>query len=274
MARRKAAQTISQGIWDLQGLSLPYRVVVELRSNVRYALTNQQAILRVPYHLPAAELNEHLKKFYNWVVETRAQKPIPPRETSRLQDLAQGQHWQFGRYIFRIAELQSIAGARATLSVVSKLNVPDLLLQQDGPLQLDIKLKIPEEARGAAADDLIQRLFFKQLSSLAFPYVQRLVREVDQEHFNVWNGQLKLSYMSSRWGSCSGKGNISLSTKLLAAPEDVLRAVIVHELAHVLQHNHSKAFWDIVYRVMPDYAEADRWLRQESSKMVWLRQDS
>ena len=68
--------------------------------------------------------------------------------------------------------------------------------------------------------------------------------------------------MSTRWGSCSSKGNLNFNCLLLLAPPEVLDSVVVHELCHRKEMNHSPAFWREVYRVFPKYDEADRWLKE------------
>jgi len=64
-----------------------------------------------------------------------------------------------------------------------------------------------------------------------------------------------------RWGSCSGKGNLNFSWRLIMAPLKVIDYVVVHELAHVIVKNHSKAFWTKVASIMPDYKSHKDWLR-------------
>jgi predicted metal-dependent hydrolase len=71
----------------------------------------------------------------------------------------------------------------------------------------------------------------------------------------------------SNWGSCSSKRNINLSSRLLFAPEKVLDYVIVHELSHLKEMNHSKKFWDIVASVMPDYKKMETWLSKNGDKL-------
>lgn len=69
----------------------------------------------------------------------------------------------------------------------------------------------------------------------------------------------------SRWGSCSRRGTISLNWRLVQAPVFVRDYIILHELAHVKELNHSPRFWREVERLCPDFAEAERWLRGHSS---------
>jgi len=68
----------------------------------------------------------------------------------------------------------------------------------------------------------------------------------------------------SRWGSCSRRGTISLNWRLVQAPPFVRDYIILHELAHLKEMNHSRRFWREVARLCPDFAVAERWLKQNS----------
>ena len=70
----------------------------------------------------------------------------------------------------------------------------------------------------------------------------------------------------SRWGSCSEAGNLMYSWRLILAPSDVLTYVAAHEVAHLVEMNHSQAFWDVVADLCPNYAEPRKWLRQEGAR--------
>ena len=68
--------------------------------------------------------------------------------------------------------------------------------------------------------------------------------------------------MSSKWGSCSHTGKMTLSTRLLFAPEEVQDYVIIHELCHLEELNHSDRFWRLVERFDPTYEEKEDWLKE------------
>lgn len=73
---------------------------------------------------------------------------------------------------------------------------------------------------------------------------------------------------SSRWGSCvtrKGEGHISYSWRLIAAPPFVLDYVAAHECAHLIEANHSQAFWDIVAHIYPDFKKAEKWLKKNGA---------
>ncbi len=71
----------------------------------------------------------------------------------------------------------------------------------------------------------------------------------------------------ARWGSCSSKGVVSFNWKLLMAPAEVIDYVVVHELAHLIHHNHSADFWECVSRYMPDYKTQRNWLKQNGYQL-------
>ncbi len=74
--------------------------------------------------------------------------------------------------------------------------------------------------------------------------------------------QVKISYAQKRWGSCSPSGNLNFSWRLIMAPLPVIDYVVVHELAHLLEKNHSSAFWEKVHLFMPDYKTHRSWLKK------------
>ena len=71
----------------------------------------------------------------------------------------------------------------------------------------------------------------------------------------------------TRWGSCSSEKNLNFNWKLILAPPEVLDYVVVHELCHLKEMNHSKAFWDEVGKVMPEYETYKLWLKENGWKL-------
>ena len=80
-------------------------------------------------------------------------------------------------------------------------------------------------------------------------------------------GRITIREQKTRWGSCSSKGNLNFNWRLILAPEEVLDYVVVHELAHRREMNHSKAFYAVVESVLPDYRQARRWLRDHGDSL-------
>lgn len=84
----------------------------------------------------------------------------------------------------------------------------------------------------------------------------------------VTYGRISIREQKTRWGSCSSKGNLNFNWRLIFAPEDVLDYIVVHELAHLKEMNHSPAFYRIVASVLPDYKKEQRWLK-EHGESLW-----
>ncbi len=81
-------------------------------------------------------------------------------------------------------------------------------------------------------------------------------------------GKITIRRQSTIWGSCSAKGNLNFNCLLMLMPESVLDYVIVHELAHRIQMNHSHLFWAEVEKVIPDYKIKRAWLKKEGGSYL------
>ena len=80
-------------------------------------------------------------------------------------------------------------------------------------------------------------------------------------------GRVSVRDTRSRWGSCSARGDLSFSWRLILAPEPVLDYVVAHEAAHLVEMNHSVRFWRLVERLMPDYERWRTWLKHHGARL-------
>ncbi|MCR5508630.1 MAG: M48 family metallopeptidase [Lachnospiraceae bacterium] len=81
----------------------------------------------------------------------------------------------------------------------------------------------------------------------------------------VTYGRVTIRHQKTIWGSCSRKGNLNFNCMLIKAPDRVIDYVVVHELCHRKEMNHSRRFWSLVESVIPDHKECRKWLRDEGS---------
>jgi len=93
--------------------------------------------------------------------------------------------------------------------------------------------------------------------------VARYAKEMDVDYNQVF-----VKAQKTRWGSCSDKGNINLNCLLMTVPSYVRKYVIVHELAHRKEMNHSDRFWKLVADEMPDYQKAVKWLKKNGEAII------
>lgn len=80
-------------------------------------------------------------------------------------------------------------------------------------------------------------------------------------------GTITIREQKTRWGSCSSKGNLNFNWRLIFAPEEVVDYIVVHELAHRKEMNHSRAFYNVVASVLPDYKVQEKWLKENGEKL-------
>ncbi len=95
------------------------------------------------------------------------------------------------------------------------------------------------------------------------------------EHFapivGVDFGRVTIRNQKTKWGSCSAKGNLSFNCLLMLTPPEVIDSVVVHELCHRKEMNHSKRFYDEVLRVYPDYKRWNKWLKDNETAIMARR---
>ncbi len=106
--------------------------------------------------------------------------------------------------------------------------------------------------------DFIKQETLKNMSEIAHENAAKL---------GVKARKITLRETTSRWGSCSAKGEISLCWRLAFAPYAVMHYVVCHEVAHLLHHNHSKAFWDALEHICPHFTPHEKWLTKHGSSL-------
>lgn len=84
---------------------------------------------------------------------------------------------------------------------------------------------------------------------------------------------LELRNQRTRWGSCSTNGTISLNWRLIMAPPDIIDYLVVHELAHLIEQNHGRNFWQLIEEQIPEYKQKAEWLEQNSTTLIYSKQD-
>ena len=105
------------------------------------------------------------------------------------------------------------------------------------------------------------------LKKIAREYIEPLALELAQSA-DVSYKKIQVRDTKSRWGSCSSTGTLSFSWRLIMTPPDILKYVVAHEIAHITEMNHSKAFWNLVDQLVDNAKSARRWLRTDGQALM------
>lgn len=116
------------------------------------------------------------------------------------------------------------------------------------------------------------------IQKLSMDGIRQLAKEAKKDipervrHFapliGVSYGGITIRNQKSRWGSCSSKGNLNFNCLLMLAPPEHRDYVVVHELCHLKEMNHSKRFWSEVEKILPDYKESVKWFRENGDALM------
>ena len=115
-----------------------------------------------------------------------------------------------------------------------------------------------------------EKLTYEEIKLLADKACRIIPERV--EHYaraiGVTYGRITIRNQKSRWGSCSSKGNLNFNCLLMLAPDEVIDAVVVHELCHRKEMNHSKRFYAHVQSVYPEYHKWNKWLKENGPALM------
>lgn len=116
----------------------------------------------------------------------------------------------------------------------------------------------------------VERLTPEQLHKLAEEALEYIPKRVEffARQLPVQYGRIAIRNQRTRWGSCSQKGNLNFNCLLMLTPPEVIDYVVVHELCHRIEMNHSKRFWEQVECILPDYRRQRDWLKENGHNLM------
>lgn len=218
--------------------SKPRKIVIKVHPD-------QRVVVTAPIDATDEMIHDAIMKRARWIWQN-------------LQDFAkQKDHVLPKRYVS--GETQFYMGRRYVLKVITDAKTSDKINStvklSRGKLQVELSQsdsKLDAEKRAVLVKSLIDKWYKDKFTSVSRERLEALIYKAS------WvknNPSLKLMTMKKQWGSCSNKGNLILNPHLVKAPKECIDYVILHELCHIAEYNHSEHFWRLLTQVMPNWKE-------------------
>lgn len=226
----------------IDGQEHNFNIYLERRNSVRASITQSGVHIRVPRRLGRFQREKEIEKLSQWAIKKLRKNPalVRKKKTYAHGDLVRTHNKE---YFLDIALRDSIKN-------FSKIDRDKILF------------KISEKHDEKVRQEYISKQLQKMLAREHLAELERHVHHLNDLHFKKDISKVSYKTTHSRWGYCRPKEKeIVLSTKLLLAPMPIFEYVIIHELAHLIEANHSKKFWDIVRDIDPTYKEKVKWLK-------------
>lgn len=231
----------------IQGTDIEYRVMKTRRNRyIRLTVSGTTGVrVSAPWGVPERDLHAMVHEKGAWILD-------------RLRHFRELESQQ-PRWCYADGQNVLIGGRWHALRVLSwEWNAGKVSLEKG-----EVVVRVP--FRFLRDEKVISDLFHRWLRRWAQQEIPRRVAHF-AERMGLHPTRLSIRAQRSKWGSCSADGNVNLNMRLMLAPSDVLDYVIIHELAHLKELNHSPRFWQFVERYCPDRAVHQKWLREHS----WL----
>ena len=196
-------------------------------------------LVRAPMRATNKSIQEFVSRNTQWIEKTRVKiKAVsPPRPKQYLP----GEEFEY-------------LGNAYPLEIVVEQN-KDLLLE-------DGKFKLAASSQDKA-ETVFERWYKQQARQIL---TERVEFHACQNGFEYCS--IGITSARTRWGSCSAKGALNFSWRLIQAPMEAVDYVVIHELVHTVIHDHSRKYWRKLEQTLPDYRERRKWLKSNGHRLL------
>ena len=199
----------------------------------------------VPQNLPQKEIDDLLKQKSDWIRQkVIIQQSVP---VSKPKEFVSGESFS---YLGRNYRLKVLTG-----------DLQPVKLKQG---YLRVTVPVERKSDQTLIRKLLQDWYLDRASE---KLEQKTVKYAQQ--IGVQPSKIRVREYKSRWGSCRVRGEVSYNWRIIISPNPVVDYVVVHELCHLIHHNHSKQYWNQVRSIVPDYQSKRDWLKTNVGLLSW-----
>ncbi|MBK7223849.1 MAG: M48 family metallopeptidase [Saprospiraceae bacterium] len=229
---------------------VPLRIHIERRSNIRIAVGKDTVLLRIPV-FSSGQIDKHIATATDWLKKVCKEQP-------QLLEKYHISKYAINREV-------TILGRDKYELEVSEHNseLTGEIRLKDNKMLILVPNGIDDFDKRVMARNLISKLMARKYKKL----VEERIKYWNDRYFQKDVKGVTLRYNSTNWGSCSTTSKINISTRSLLLPMEVFDYILVHELSHLVEMNHSDRFWKVVERVMPDYEKAEKWITDNAMRL-------
>lgn len=199
-------------------------------------------VVSAPYFTSKSEIKSFIEQKYQWI-----QKNIQKQKEQNLHN---------GEKLFISGECFYYLGLSYPLEVFYQQNLPMGLVFWSNRFYLNC----PDTEQR-------KKFFIEWYKKKAREYLDKQVKSLGSE-LQLLPRTIKITLAKTRWGSCSGENDLDFSYRLIMAPQAVIDYVIIHELMHIKEKNHSARFWSLVENTLPEYKRHRKWLKENGYKFI------
>ena len=225
-------------------MPVEYQIKRARRKTAAIHVTPKGVEVRVPYGIDEGWIAQFVQSKQDWIA----------RQQGRLAErLLHQPKLAFGETILYMGQPLTLTFQAARWASVEQ--VEDRLMVW-APTRLD-------EAQ-------LQRLLEGWFKAQAKAYIpQNTYARAQQLGVMDKLNQIRFRRTKTKWGHCTSEGNLQFNWQIMGAPPEVIDYLICHEVAHLLEHNHSKHFWSHVRSLCPEFQQHRQWLKQQGHKLIW-----
>lgn len=221
--------------------TIAYTVNKAKVKNFYISIQNGEVVIKAPWYVTSSQIQDVVESKRKWIMEKLEEYQKSPRKAKEYLD---GEKFQ-------------ILGEEYSLNIYYKDINNAILNVENGKIVIILPLRYAEEDNTEQIKKMIDKMYYmvaEREVEAAMEKTRKMVGLAPEEY--------RIKKTKSVWGSCSSNRKITINQNLMMYSRKAVEYVVLHEVCHLKYMNHSKKFWEMVEKYMPDYKEAEKELKR------------